>query len=80
MQKKTLKKKDLSKNVKFYYAAVAVIILGYIILSIGDADSFTSLTLGPIILVVGYLIIIPLALLSGVRKKDGNKESSDTKK
>ncbi|HUT64242.1 MAG TPA: hypothetical protein VMZ04_09835 [Anaerolineae bacterium] len=80
MQKKRVEKKDLSKNVKFYYAAVAVIILGYIILSIGDADSFTSLTLGPIILVVGYLIIIPLALLSGVRKKDGNKELSDTKK
>ena len=69
--RKSLKKADLSRNVKLYYIAVAVVILGYIILSIGDANSFTSLTLGPVVLVLGYLVAIPIALLSGVRK---NKE------
>ena len=80
MQRNVLKITDLSKNVKVYYAAVAVVILGYIILSIGDAESFTSLTLGPIILVVGYLVVIPFALLAGVRKKNDNKELSEQKK
>ncbi len=65
---------DLSKNVKYYYFAVAFIILGYIVLSIGGANSFTSLTLGPILLVIGYLAAIPLALLAGV----GTKRPPDT--
>ena len=76
MPVKMQKKIDLSKNVKYYYAAVGIIILGYIILSIGDANSFTSLTLGPIVLVIGYLVAIPVALLTGVRKPDGDKEES----
>ena len=66
-----MKKADLSRNVKLYYGAVAIVVLGYIILSVGDANSFTSLTLGPVVLVLGYLVAIPIALLSGVRK---NKE------
>ena len=69
MQRKGVKKADLSKNVMMYYGAVAVVILGYIFLSIGEANSFTSLTLGPVVLVIGYLVAIPIALLSGVRKK-----------
>ncbi|MCD6308395.1 MAG: hypothetical protein J7M24_05295 [Candidatus Latescibacteria bacterium] len=79
-QKKTTVSKDaktctagLSKNVKYYYIAVAVVVLGYIILSIGGANSFTSLTLGPIILVAGYLVAIPIALLAGVGKDEGEK-------
>jgi len=63
----------LSKNVTYYYIAVAVVILGYIILSIGGANSFTSLTLGPIVLVVGYLVAIPIALLAGVGKDESEK-------
>jgi len=74
MKRRAPKKVDFSRNVKLYYAAVSVVILGYIILSIGDANSFTSLTLGPIILVVGYLIAIPIALLSGVRESESGKE------
>ena len=72
-QKKSIKT-DFSKNVKRYYAAVGIIILGYIILSIGDANSFTSLTLGPIVLVIGYLVAIPVALLTGVRKRKSDSE------
>ena len=74
------KKVELSKNVKLYYYAVIVIILGYIILSIGDANSFTSLTLGPIVLVIGYLGAITFALLKGVRKSDNDKDSSESRR
>ena len=77
MKKKMPKKVDFSKNIRLYYIAVLFIILGYIILSIGDATSFTSLTLGQIVLVVGYLVAIPIALLSGVRKTNGEEEISD---
>ncbi len=79
MQRKKPLKNDFSRNLKLYYAAVGVIILGYIFLSIGDANSITSLTLGPIILVVGYLIVMPIALLKGVNKKDSGIEETRSK-
>ncbi len=83
MQRKRPKKIDLSRNLKLYYGAIGIIILGYFFLLIGDADSFTSITLGPIILVAGYLAAVPFALLSGVYKKeedDQSQESKDTSK
>ena len=70
MARKIPKKTDFSKNVKLYYAAVAVVILGYVFLAIGDANSLTSLTLGPIVLVLGYLVASPVALLAGIRDKE----------
>ncbi len=78
MQRKIQKRADFSKNVVLYYAAVGIIILGYIILSIGDANSFTSLTLGPIVLVIGYLVAITVALLTGVRKSNNDTEPSES--
>ena len=76
MQLKGPEKTDLSKNIKLYYAAVGVIILGYLVLSIGTANSFTSLTLGPLVLVLGYLVAIPVALLTGVNKDASDKKES----
>lgn len=75
MQMKNVKKVDFSRNLKLYYLAIGIIILGYIFLAIGDANSFTSITLGPIILVLGYIIVVPIALLSGVLQKKDKNES-----
>ena len=78
--KKTALKDDLSGNLKMYYAAIGIIILGYIFLSIGTADSFTSITLGPIIIVLGYIVAVPFALLSGVLKKEDSNTSEESNK
>lgn len=80
MQKKKALKVDFSRNVKLYYAAIGIIILGYLFLSIGDADSFTSITLGPVILVIGYLVAVPIALLSGgsPKAKKGESQTDDS--
>ena len=67
---------EFKKNLFLYYGAVGVILLGYIFLSIGDANSFTSLTLGPVVLVIGYLVAMPIALLSGVGRKAAEDKSS----
>jgi len=77
MQRRMPKKTDLSKNIKYYYAAVMVVVLGYIFLMVGGANSFTSLTLGPIVLVIGYLAAIPIALLVGVGKRGDSEDSKD---
>lgn len=70
MPKKASPIENFQKNIKLYYSAVGVIILGYIFLAIGDANSITSLTIGPIVLVIGYLIAMPVALLTGLGKKE----------
>ena len=77
MKRKSPKRNDLSRNLKLYYMAIGVIILGYFFLSLGSADSFTSITLGPIIIVVGYIVAVPLALLSGIHEKEDNTVSEE---
>jgi hypothetical protein len=79
MQKKIVQKIDFSRNLLLYYIAIGIVILGYVFLSIGGAESFTSLTLGPVVLTVGYLIAVPIALLSGVHKNVTTVEETPEK-
>lgn len=39
------------------------IIFGYIIMATGEVNSFQSLTLAPIFLFLGYIILIPISLI-----------------
>lgn len=52
-----------STNYKIFGIGIIVLILGYISLSQRPVDSFMSLTVAPILLVIGYLVIIPLSFL-----------------
>ena len=67
-----------SHNYILFFAGIAVLIFGYISMSIGPVDSFWSLTLAPILLVIGYLVIIPLSFLYQHKKSDrtANPESA----
>lgn len=62
-----------SKNLKIFIAGLLVIGLGYVLLSIPPADGFLSLTMAPILLVLGYCVIIPVSLLL----KDTSPSPSD---
>lgn len=50
-------------NYVIFAIGIVVLLFGYIFLSIGPIDSFWSLTLAPIILFIGYVVIIPLSFL-----------------
>ena len=77
---KTQKKKQKSKkkpiqplpfgreNYIIFVIGVLVLILGYISLSQGPANSFWSLTLAPILLVISYCLIIPFSVIYRKRK------------
>jgi hypothetical protein len=72
-----IEKTNFLKNLILYYVGIGVIVLGYIFLSIGGANSVTSLTLGPVVLVIGYLIAMPVALLAGIHKNETVQEKSE---
>ena len=52
------------KNYVLFGFGVFVIIVGYLIMFLGEVDSFQSLVISPLLLLAGYLVIIPMALLN----------------
>ena len=56
------------ENYVLFGAGIITIILGYIIMATGDTNSFQSLSLAPILLFIGYIILIPIALLYKKKK------------
>ena len=52
-----------TKNYVLFGAGVFVIIVGYLTMYLGVVDSFQSLVLSPLLLLIGYLVLIPYALL-----------------
>ena len=52
-----------SRNYIWLGIGLITIVLGYISLAQGPVNSFWSLTLAPILLVIGYCVLIPIGLL-----------------
>ncbi len=50
-------------NYLLFLIGVITIITGYIIMYTGETESFQSVRLSPIILIIGYCIIIPISIL-----------------
>jgi len=48
--------------------AILSIIIGYLIISYNSVDSIQSTKIGPIILFIGYCIIIPISIMYGQKK------------
>ena len=57
------------KNYVLFILGIIFIISGYIIMALGETYSFQSLSLAPVILTIGYLVLIPGALLYKEQKK-----------
>ena len=66
------------KNWSLAIAGLAVILLGYVFLRIPPADGFFSLTLAPVLLVVGYCVLIPMAILVRDQSADRGDEAEQT--
>ncbi len=50
-------------NYLIFLAGILDIFVAYVIMATGQTNSFQSLTLAPVMLVIGYLILVPLAIL-----------------
>ena len=52
-----------SKNYIIFAVGILLIALGYIVMATGETTSTQSLTIAPIMLFLGYVVVIPTALI-----------------
>ncbi len=57
------------QNILVIIAGVVVVTLGYILMGSGDALGFVPLNISPFVLVLGYLVVIPVGIMWGARRK-----------
>ncbi len=57
-------------NLYIFLASLAVIIIGYIVMALGDTYDALSLYVSPIILTIGYVVVLPASILY---KRNKNK-------
>ncbi len=65
------------QNYMFLFLGFVLLIIGYYVMSLGSWDSTESLIISPIILVIAYILIFPLAIFS--KKKEAGDKSVDNK-
>ena len=51
------------ENYILFAVGIITIILGYLIMALGETYSFQSLSVAPVFLFIGYLILIPVSLI-----------------
>ena len=51
------------KNYILFSFGILILTVSYFLMASGSVNSFQSLAISPILLVLGYLVIIPIALL-----------------
>lgn len=57
-------------NYGLFLLGIFVIALGYFLMATGDLNSTQSLSVSPVVLLIGYLVIIPFAIMyRGSEKK-----------
>jgi len=54
-----------AKNIRIILLGVLVIALGYLLMWMSPTMSDMALTVSPIILLIGYCVIIPMGILAG---------------
>ena len=57
-------------NYLIFSIGLALVIIGYIFMANGEVNSFQSLTLAPIMLFLGYIVVIPASLVYRDKSKN----------
>tara|TARA_B100001758_G_scaffold219601_1_gene207788 strand:- start:315 stop:548 length:234 start_codon:yes stop_codon:yes gene_type:complete len=56
-------------NYQLFGIGLLVIAIGYIIMATGETDSYQSVKLAPLILILGYCVLIPASILIKPKNK-----------
>ncbi len=63
------------QNYLLFLVAIIMLILGYFLMSVGPHDSFLSLTVSPVILLIAYIIVLPMAIMKNFKKNKKNVDN-----
>ncbi len=56
-------------NIVYILIGIGVVTLGYIIMGMSETMGFLALDVSPIVLLLGYLVVIPMGIMYGARRK-----------
>ncbi|GBU24512.1 hypothetical protein R83H12_01145 [Fibrobacteria bacterium R8-3-H12] len=62
---------DNKKNIIIIAVGVLLLVVGFFCLAQGPAENPVSLTVAPLVLVFAYVVVVPLGILWGSKKKKG---------
>jgi len=65
------------KNITFILIGIAVVTLGYVIMGMSETMGFMALDVSPIVLLIGYLVIIPMGIMYGAHRKKAETQAED---
>ena len=57
-------------NYQIFGIGLLTIILGYFVMATGETESIQSVKIAPLILIVGYCVLMPAAILVKPKKKN----------
>ncbi|MDP4219585.1 MAG: hypothetical protein Q8916_07845 [Bacteroidota bacterium] len=57
------------KNIVFILIGIGVVTLGYVIMGLSETMGFMALDVSPIVLLLGYLVVIPMGIMYGAHRK-----------
>ena len=55
-------------NYLLFFIGLFTIFLGYVIMATGETESFQSIKVAPIILIIGYCVFLPISILIKPKK------------
>ena len=58
-----------SKNIMFILIGIGIVTLGYVIMGMSETMGFMALSVSPIVLLLGYLVVIPMGIMYGAHRK-----------
>ncbi|MEI8135523.1 MAG: hypothetical protein WCH46_10710 [bacterium] len=58
-----------SKNITFILIGIAIVTLGYVVMGMSETMGFMALNVSPIMLLLGYLVVIPMGIMYGAKRK-----------
>jgi len=62
---------DNKKNILIIAVGVLLLVIGFFCLAQGPAENPVSMTVAPLVLVFAYVVVVPLGILWGSKKKKG---------
>jgi hypothetical protein len=65
------------KNITFILIGIGVVTLGYIIMAMSETMGFMALDVSPIILLIGYLVVIPFGIMYGAHRKNADTKAEE---